>query len=133
HCASVGRRYSQPLGSRPAFSSCSVRARQNSVASAHVMLSTGNFSVFTPATTSLPAPVEEKALGLLFITVRYSPCVTSYFPSQKPRLSFTSTASLPSPILNSPGGHQQNFIARPLPDHSSPALAPSVTGFDFGV
>src|SRR5262249_39625282 len=99
HCASVGSVYSQPAGSRPSRRSCSVSARQNALASSHDTCSTGNLSVSRPTTNSLPAPVEAKLLGLLcafglfLVTPRYSPCVASYLPSQKPRVSFTSTPS----------------------------------------
>src|SRR6185503_14009186 len=109
HWASVGRRYSQPGGSRPAFRSCSVSTWQNLPASSHETCSTGSLSTSTPAANAASRASRGKELGLSFITWRYSPCVTSHLPSQNPRESATSTWFGGSSILNSPVGHQRNF------------------------
>src|SRR3954464_14551430 len=124
HWASVGRRNSQPCGSSPARRADSVRSRQNASAPAKLTLPTGNSSPSGSSAVGLPGSVP---------TTRFqSPCVTSYFPAQKPRVSVTSTrvssgrrSGSPGglPIVNLPGGHQQSLI--PPIVRSSPALVPS--------
>jgi hypothetical protein len=50
----------------------------------------------SPSPPDGEVPGVRAKLGLFPITARYSPCVTSYFPIQNPRLIVTSVWDLPS-------------------------------------
>src|SRR6266850_1534639 len=76
HCFSVGNAYLLAGGNLPP--SISVSLLQNSLASFQLTCSAG-----WRALTDL--------LGLAAITLRYSACVTSYFPTNMPEGTFTST------------------------------------------
>src|SRR4051794_5101551 len=98
HWASVGRRNSQPSGSSPDRRAESVRSRQNASAPAKLTLPTGNSSPSGSSAVGSPGSVP---------TTRFqSPCVTSYFPAQKPRVSVTSTRVSSGRRSGSPGGGQ---------------------------
>src|SRR5262245_20303856 len=69
----------------------------------------------------------------------HCPCVASYLAIQKPLLSVTFTWSSQGrrsgsprglPMVNVPGGHQQNLT--PAMTRSSPALRPPPAGAKFG-
>ncbi len=100
HSASVGSRYTCPVGNRPAARSCSVSFAQYATASSQL--------------TQLHRPIQVARVlrgryddGLFPITARYSRRVTSYFPIQNPFVNVTrvcgpSQSAPPSLALRAP-------------------------------